>query len=112
MELLKVYKEELSRYEADQRELANAEKLFDLPITQYPELLQAQKEMKAMEQIYAIYDEQKVFLSYQTTKPTCYHPQLMSLICQGKKVKRWVACFLGKRGYIYIREARAPGSYS
>ena len=60
MELMKQYKEELSKYEAEQRELANAEKLFDLPITQYPELLSAQKEMKALEQIYQIYDDQKV----------------------------------------------------
>ena len=57
---MKQYKEELSKYEAEQRELANAEKLFDLPITQYPELLSAQKEMKALEQIYQIYDDQKV----------------------------------------------------
>lgn len=60
MELMKQYKEELSKYESEQRELTNAEKLFDLPITQYPELLAAQKEMKALEQIYQIYDEQKV----------------------------------------------------
>lgn len=60
MELLKQYKEELAKYEAEQRELANAEKLFDLSITQYPELLAAQKEMRGLEQIYAIYEEQKV----------------------------------------------------
>lgn len=57
---MKQYREELGRYEADQRELTNAEKLFDLPITQYPELLSAQKDMKALELIYQLYDEQKV----------------------------------------------------
>ena len=57
---MKTFREELSKFEAEQRELANAEKLFDLPITQYPELLACQKEMRAFEQIYAIYEEQKV----------------------------------------------------
>lgn len=60
LELMKQYREELGQYEAEQRELANAEKLFDLPITQYPELMSAQKEMRGLEQIYQIYDEQKV----------------------------------------------------
>lgn len=60
MELLKQYREELAKFEAEQRELANAEKLFDLPITQYPELLAAQKDMRGYDQVYQIYDEQKV----------------------------------------------------
>lgn len=64
MELMKQYKEELGKYEAEQRELANAEKLFDLPITQYPELLAAQKEMRSLEMIYQIYDDQKVCQKY------------------------------------------------
>lgn len=40
--------------------MANAEKLFDLPITMYSELLQVQKEMKGLRQIYDIYSAQKV----------------------------------------------------
>ena len=57
---MKQYKAEVERYETDRQELANAEKLFDLPITMYPQLLQVQKDMKGMEQIYAIYEEQLV----------------------------------------------------
>ena len=60
MELLKGFKKEVDKYEAERQELANAERLFDLPITMYPELLQVQKEMKGLEQIYALYEEQKV----------------------------------------------------
>ena len=47
-------------YEKDRQELANAEKLFDLPITMYPELLQVQKEMTGLDKIYEIYKQQKV----------------------------------------------------
>ena len=60
IEQLKVFKKEVERYESERQELANAERLFDLPITMYPELLQVQKEMKGLEQIYALYEEQTV----------------------------------------------------
>lgn len=61
VELLKQYKQEVDKFETERQELANAEKLFDLPITMYQELIQVQKELKGLEQIYAIYEEQKVF---------------------------------------------------
>ena len=60
IEQLKLFKKEVDSYEGERQELANAERLFDLPITMYPELLQVQKEMKGLEQIYALYEEQKV----------------------------------------------------
>ena len=47
-------------YEKDRQELANAEKLFDLSITMYPELVQVQKEMSGLDKIYEIYKQQKV----------------------------------------------------
>ena len=55
---MKTYKEEVAKLESERQELANAEKLFDLPITMYPELLQVQKEMNGLTQIYALYEEQ------------------------------------------------------
>ena len=57
---MKEFKAEVERMENERQELANAEKLFDLPITMYPELLEVQKDMKGMDQIYMLYDEQKV----------------------------------------------------
>ncbi len=54
------YETELDRVEASRQELAKAEKLFNLPITMYPELLNVQKEMKGLRQIYEIYKSQKV----------------------------------------------------
>jgi len=63
VELLKQYKEEVEKYEVQRQELVNAETLFDLPITVYHELIQVQKELKGLEQIYTIYQEQKVRLS-------------------------------------------------
>ena len=57
---MKQYREEMAKYDADRQELANAERLFDLPITMYPDMVAVQKDMKGLEQIYAIYEEQKV----------------------------------------------------
>lgn len=54
------YEADLAKIEASRQELANAEKLFDLPITMYPELLNIQQEMNGLRQIYKIYEEQKV----------------------------------------------------
>ena len=62
VELLKQFKAEVDQMEAERQELGNAEKLFDLPITMYPDLQQIQKEMKGLEQIYALYEEQKVLI--------------------------------------------------
>ena len=56
---MKEYVKEVERFETDRQELANAEKLFDLPITMYPDLLQIQKEMRGLEQIYQLYEDQK-----------------------------------------------------
>ena len=57
---MKQYKAEVEKQENERQELANAERLFDLPITMYPELLEVQKNMKGMDQIYNLYEEQKV----------------------------------------------------
>ncbi|KAG8456021.1 hypothetical protein GDO86_001999 [Hymenochirus boettgeri] len=59
LQVLSAFEKELAKYEKDRQELANAEKLFDLPITMYPELIQIQKEMKGLQQIYEIYGAQK-----------------------------------------------------
>ncbi|XP_039327853.2 dynein axonemal heavy chain 10 isoform X2 [Saimiri boliviensis] len=59
VELLGVFERELARHEKSRQELANAEKLFDLPITMYPELLKVQKEMTGLRMIYELYEELK-----------------------------------------------------
>jgi len=53
----------VENYELQRHELANAEKLFDLNVTVYHVLIQVQKELKGQEQIYTIYEDQKVLLS-------------------------------------------------
>lgn len=60
MELLGSFEKELARHERNRQELANAEKLFDLPITMYPELIKVQKEMSGLRMIYDLYDGLKV----------------------------------------------------
>ncbi|XP_048858906.1 dynein axonemal heavy chain 10 [Brienomyrus brachyistius] len=57
--MLKLYEAELASIETSRQELSNAEKLFDLPFTMYPELLDVQKEIKGLQQIYHIYKAQK-----------------------------------------------------
>ncbi|MGH0158836.1 UNVERIFIED_CONTAM: hypothetical protein FKN15_061612 [Acipenser sinensis] len=58
-DLEKVYEKELFHKEKDRQELANAEKLFGLPITMYADLMQVQKEMSGLRQVYDIYKAQK-----------------------------------------------------
>ncbi|KAI7812536.1 putative dynein heavy chain 10 [Triplophysa rosa] len=57
--IMDTYETELAKVEASRQELAKAEKLFDLPITMYPALLNVQKEMKGLRQIYEISKAQK-----------------------------------------------------
>uniref|UniRef100_A0A2C9JWZ0 AAA+ ATPase domain-containing protein n=1 Tax=Biomphalaria glabrata TaxID=6526 RepID=A0A2C9JWZ0_BIOGL len=60
VELMKMFKEEIHELESSKQELTNAEKLFELPITMYQELMKVQKEMSGLESIYQIYNEQKI----------------------------------------------------
>ncbi|XP_014373608.2 dynein heavy chain 10, axonemal, partial [Alligator sinensis] len=60
LDLLGIFDKELDKLEKNRQELANAEKLFDLPITMYPDLMKAQNDMKGLKQIYEIYKSQKV----------------------------------------------------
>lgn len=63
-----VFEKELEKHERNRQELANAEKLFDLPITMYPDLIKIQKEMKGLRQIYEIYKLQQVDAFRQLVK--------------------------------------------
>ncbi|KAG5844641.1 hypothetical protein ANANG_G00164650 [Anguilla anguilla] len=60
MSLMATFEAELARIESGRQELANAEKLFNLPITMYPELVRVQQDMSGLRQIYEIYKAQKV----------------------------------------------------
>lgn len=60
VELLKRFKEEFSKYEKERQELTNAERLFGLSISMYPELNQMEKELKGLDQIFSIYTSQQV----------------------------------------------------
>ena len=69
VDLLATFEKELMRHEKNRQELANAEKLFDLPITMYPELLKVQKEMSGLKMIYELYDALKVNVYPWTLSP-------------------------------------------
>ncbi|XP_067910592.1 dynein axonemal heavy chain 10 isoform X4 [Heterodontus francisci] len=60
LEILGKFENEVEEFERNRQELANAEKLFDLPITMHPELVLLQKEMKGLRQIYDIYKAQRI----------------------------------------------------
>uniref|UniRef100_A0A8D0HBM0 Dynein axonemal heavy chain 10 n=1 Tax=Sphenodon punctatus TaxID=8508 RepID=A0A8D0HBM0_SPHPU len=59
LDLLDVFDKELEKHEKNRQELANAEKLFNLPITMYPDLMKVQKDMKGLKHIYEIYKLQR-----------------------------------------------------
>ncbi|XP_042277329.1 dynein axonemal heavy chain 10 isoform X2 [Thunnus maccoyii] len=57
--IMGTYEAELAKIVAGRQELANAEKLLDLPVTMYPEMISMQKDMKGLRQIYDVYKAQK-----------------------------------------------------
>lgn len=58
--IMETYEADLAKVVAEQQELANAEKLVDLPVNVYPEVISIQKDMKGLRQIYDVYKAQKV----------------------------------------------------
>lgn len=60
MKLMKAYRDELTKLEREKQDLTNAEKLFNLPISNYPALLHVQKEMRGLEDLYKLYEDQLV----------------------------------------------------
>ena len=59
--LMKEFQAEYMKYENQRQELTNAEKLFDLPITLYPGLVEVDKELKNMARVYDLYEAQRVW---------------------------------------------------
>ena len=60
MELLEEFKKEYATMEQRRQELTNAEKLFDLPITTYPDVMEVDKDIRNMSRVYELYQAQKV----------------------------------------------------
>lgn len=60
LNVLGTYEMDLAKVVAAQQELAKAQKLLDLPISVHLDLISVQKDMKALRQIYDIYEAQKV----------------------------------------------------
>ncbi|XP_077600352.1 dynein axonemal heavy chain 10-like [Stigmatopora nigra] len=56
---MEFYEAELAKAVEGRQDLANAEKLLDLPITVYPEIVSIQKDMHGFRLIYVIYQDQK-----------------------------------------------------
>lgn len=54
------YEADLAKIVAGRQDLANAEKLLDMPVTMYQEVVRIQKDMQGLRQIYQIYKAQKV----------------------------------------------------
>uniref|UniRef100_A0A3B4UD57 Dynein axonemal heavy chain 10 n=1 Tax=Seriola dumerili TaxID=41447 RepID=A0A3B4UD57_SERDU len=57
--IMGTYETDLAKVVAGRQELANAEKLLDLPVTVYPEVISMQKDMKGLRQIYDVFKAQK-----------------------------------------------------
>ncbi len=64
VQLLKVFQKEYSEKEKEKQELTNAEKLFDLPITMFPGMVDVDKELRNIAKVYDIYESQRVCYYY------------------------------------------------
>ncbi|XP_033947329.1 dynein axonemal heavy chain 10 [Pseudochaenichthys georgianus] len=53
------YEKDLAKIVAGRQELANAEKLLDLPVTVYPDVISMQRDMEGLRQIYRVYTTQQ-----------------------------------------------------
>lgn len=60
VKLLKDFQAQYNEYEKQRQELANAEKLFDLPITKYDDLIEVDQDLKNMAKVYELYESQRV----------------------------------------------------
>ena len=58
--LLKEFQKLYAEQERQRQELTMAEKLFDLPITMYPDLVEVDKELKNLAKVYELYEAQRV----------------------------------------------------
>lgn len=60
VKLLKQFQAELAASEKERQELCNAEKLFDLPITAYPGLVEVDREVGQYCKVLDLYEAQRV----------------------------------------------------
>ena len=58
LNLMKLYKKEITIFDKSSGELSNAEKLFGLEVTAYPKLVRAKAEMDALTMVYDLYERQ------------------------------------------------------
>lgn len=63
LELMAIFEKEVENLEKIRQELGSVEKLFDLPVTVYSDLMKAQNDMKNLKQIYEIYELQRVSIA-------------------------------------------------
>ncbi|KAJ0394425.1 hypothetical protein P43SY_010922 [Pythium insidiosum] len=63
LELVADFKKRVAQFKARRQELANAENLFALPITSYPELQDITEALEKQDLIYTLYTEQKDFIT-------------------------------------------------
>ncbi|TYZ50849.1 hypothetical protein PybrP1_008863 [[Pythium] brassicae (nom. inval.)] len=62
LELLAGFQKRLAVFKTKRQQLANAENLFALAISSYPELQELQEALEKQQQIYALYTEEKEFI--------------------------------------------------
>lgn len=70
------YEADLAKIVAGQQEITNAEKLLDLSVTTFPEVLSIKNDMNGLRQIYDIYKAQQVGYACKTpvhNKHKCDH---------------------------------------
>lgn len=68
-----IFEKEVEKLEQNHQELSSVEKLFDLPVTVYPNLVKAQNDMKGLKQIYEIYELQRVSIALCIHRHTRIH---------------------------------------
>lgn len=59
IKLLEKFQAQYTIFEKQRQELANAQKLFDLPITKYDDLIEVDTDLRNLTKVYELYHAQK-----------------------------------------------------
>lgn len=96
VKLMEQYISEFARQETEHLELVNAEKLFELPITDYSDFIRIKKDFEGMQSIYKLYRQQKIAREnwsktlWSKLNPVALTDGIDNFLKDFRKMPRWI----------------------
>lgn len=98
---MEVYAVKFEEMEAQRIELVKAEKLFDMPVTDYSDFLRAKQDYEGMHVIYKLYKQQKIAREnwsrtlWAHLNPNALTDGMENFMKEYRKIPKWVSVFIG-----------------